>query len=275
MTNKVKSLTPNAKVRIMQWNIGHFAMGLANDTTLTPETYAQKLPSYKQMIHEADADIVCVCEYNREMLKPGGAQPDILAKDTIFSNYPYPMEAWRASQSPYMWTAIMSRLKAKSWENDVFANSMTVQKGRYMQIATIEIGGREVKVVATHLDWGSSSIPYSSQYEDTNDAKRLAQIQYIINKFANDKYVIVCADYNTAGTSEYDAFLSAGYQMANHGYLGDLPTVEDGAAGRHGDGRCLDNIIVKGFSIGATKVYDQELELSDHMPIACTLTMID
>lgn len=268
MTNKVKSLTPNAKVRIMQWNIGHFAMGAANDTTLTSETYAQKLPSYKQMIHEADADIVCVCEYNREMLKPGGGQPDILAKDTIFSNYPYPMEAWRASQSPYMWTAIMSRLKAKSWENDVFANSMTVQKGRYMQIATIEIGGREVKVVATHLDWGSSSIPYSSQYEDTNDAKRLAQIQYIIDKFANDKYVIVCADYNIAGTVEYDDFTAAGYQMANHGYLGDLPTVEDGAADRHGDGRCLDNIIVKGFSIGATKVYDQELELSDHMPIA-------
>jgi endonuclease/exonuclease/phosphatase (EEP) superfamily protein YafD len=60
--------------------------------------------------------------------------------------------------------------------------------------------------------------------------------------------------------------------MANHGYLGDLPTYDSESEGRE---IALDNIVCKGFMVSDIAVYDDEYELSDHKPIVATFTMID
>lgn len=260
--------TTPPSIRVMSYNIGHFAMGASSDTTMTAEQYAEKLPLYRQLINDADADIICLCEYNKEMYKPGGGEPNVLAKDAIFQTYPFQCEGVRATAA-YMWAAIMSRLKPKDVTKYTFPNSATDQVGRYMQIATIDLGGRDVKVVATHLSVSDDAETYSSDY-------RNAQHEIILDMFKDEEYVIICADFNAQLTSEYEHYYKAnGYNMANHDYLGKLATYSSGSG--------LDNIIAKGFTVSAVKVYDQgnvvdgvpSPYLSDHCPIACNLTIID
>jgi endonuclease/exonuclease/phosphatase family metal-dependent hydrolase len=117
-----------------------------------------------------------------------------------------------------------------------------------------------VKVVSTHLDWnqGENGAPY-----------RAIQIQELIEAFKNDKYVIMCADWNVGKTDEYDAFFKAGYDMANHGYLGDILTYPAGSKLRS----YLDNIITKGFAISNVKVINDAM-LSDHCLIKADLTKL-
>jgi endonuclease/exonuclease/phosphatase family metal-dependent hydrolase len=240
-------------------------MGGSYDTTMTMEEYEEKLPKYRSTINEANADIICLCEYNKEMVKVDGGD-DILAKDAIFPIYPYYNENSRPSASNYNWDAMFSRFPLKNVTRKYFAT--TLQAGRYMLIATITMNGKDVKVVATHLDWGG---------EGSGLEERAAQMAEMVSEFANDDYVILCADYNTSTASEYDVFVNAGYTMANHEYLGAIVTSTKTAA--------IDNIIVKGFVIGDVKVFDKYnpdidqppygRELSDHSSLVCELTMLN
>ena len=72
-----------------------------------------------------------------------------------------------------------------------------------------------------------------------------------------------------AQTLTFDAFIEAGYDMANHGYLGDILTYPAGSAPRS----CYDNIITKGFAHSNVKVINNVM-LSDHCLIKSDLTKL-
>ena len=95
----------------------------------------------------------------------------------------------------------------------------------------IYIGEKKVCIVCCHL-W----------YPSTSEAAaiRQDQMQDLIDMVQDEKYVIICGDFNAqSGISEYDIFKTNGFVLCNGGYFGthntwhvDNPSVP------------LDNIIV-------------------------------
>jgi endonuclease/exonuclease/phosphatase family metal-dependent hydrolase len=267
-----------AKFRVIQWNIGGFSKGASYESTYDqhPEEYAADLPVWKQTINDMDADILCCCEYNDVMKKGTNGASDVIARDEIFSLYENAYIKPKPSATSYMQTAIFSHLAAKSSVKTEYVN--TVQAGRYYEVNRYTIDGHDVWVIATHLDWNQGE--HGADY-------RQEQMEALMAFAADKTHVIICGDFNVGagtdetarqnGSLEFDQWASAGFKMANHGYLGDFNT-------GHSTYSVLDNIIVKGFDVSNIKVYDgdnaknvsqeQTHQLSDHAAIGCTLTML-
>jgi len=244
------------KITVASWNIGHFALGKSGDTKLTHSVLDFYKQTYRAYFNELNADILALIEYNPLMVNATDNQPAVEAREAILSNY---HEAQIGPKYDYNCNAIFSNgIEILGTETVLF--SKMVQK-RYYLVTTMRLDGDIVKVVSTHLDWnqGENGAPY-----------RTLQIQELIEAFKNDKYVIMCADWNTSNsTNEYDAFIEAGYEMANHGYLGDILTYPAGSNPRS----CIDNIITKGFAHSNVKVINNAM-LSDHCLIKSDLTKL-
>lgn len=243
------------KITVASWNIGHFAMGRSGDTKLTHDALDANRQAYCALFNDVNADILALVEYNPLMVNATDDKPAVVAREAILSNY---RDAQVGPKYSYNCNAIFSNgIPVLSTDTVMF--SKMVQK-RYYLVSTMLLDGDTVKVVSTHLDWnqGENGAPY-----------RAVQIEEIIEAFKNDKYVILCADWNTGKSSEYDAFKKAGYDMANHGYMGDIPTCPAGNSPRSS----IDNIIVKGFSVSRVKTVNDAL-LSDHMLIQADLTKL-
>lgn len=241
------------KIRVVQWNVGHWAMGKSSTSTLNPTTYAEKRDKYLNAVNSMKADIISMCEWSHNVVNAGDGYDAIEAKKGLFGLYKRFSEG---TQVGYMCTAQVSNLPM--FDNAQTVYQHTIQSGRYFRTSVYHINGYEVKVVSTHLDFNQNE--YGATY-------RREQMETLISTFANDPYVIICADYNVASSSEYDLFAENGYEMANHGYIGDIPT--------YSSDDVLDNIIAKGFQFSDVQIYDANLELSDHRALGATLTMID
>lgn len=243
------------KITVASWNIGHFALGKSGDTRLTHAVLDFYKQSYRIYFNELNADILSLVEYNPLMVNATDKQAAVDAHEAILSNY---KEAQIGPKYDYNCNAIFSN-GFKVLRTDTVMFSKMVQK-RYYLVTTLLMDNDIVKVISTHLDWdqGENGAPY-----------RAIQIQELIEAFKNDKYVIMCADWNTTKTTEYDAFTEAGYSMANHGYLGDILTYPAGNTPRS----CLDNIITKGFAINHVSIINNPL-LSDHCLIKADLTKL-
>lgn len=243
------------KFTVASWNIGHFALGKSGDTTLKHNVLDFYRQSYRAYFNELNADILALVEYNPLMVNATDEQPAVVAREAILSNY---HDAQIGPQYSYNCNAIFSN-GFEVLATDTVEFSKMVQK-RYYLVTTMRIDGDIIKVVSTHLDWnqGENGAPY-----------RAIQIEELIEAFKNDKYVIMCADWNTGKTDEFDAFTRAGYEMANHGYLGDLLTYPSGLSPRS----CIDNIITKGFAISNVSVINNAM-LSDHCLIKAALTKL-
>lgn len=249
------------KIRVVQWNVGHWAMGKSSTSTLNPTTYATKRDKYLNAVNSMKADIISMCEWSHNVVNAGDGYGAIEARKDLFGLYKRFSEG---TQVGYMCTAQVSNLPM--FDNSQTVYPHTIQSGRYFRTSVYHVNGYEVKVVSTHLDFNQNE--YGATY-------RREQMETLISTFANDPYVIICADYNVAATSEYDLFAENGYEMANHGYLGDLPTYDHSGTVAPKSDETLDNIIAKGFQFTDVQIYDANLELSDHRALGATLTMID
>ena len=243
------------KFTVASWNISHFALGKSGDTTLKHNVFDFYRQTYRAYFNELNADILALVEYNPLMVNATDNQPAVNAYEAILSNY---HEAQIGPQYEYNCNAIFSN-GFEVISTEIVEFKKMVQK-RYYLVTTMRIDGDIVKVVSTHLDWnqGENGAPY-----------RAIQIEELIEAFKNDKYVIMCGDWNTGKTDEFDAFIHAGYDMANHGYLGDLLTYPAGLSPRS----CIDNIITKGFAISNVSVINNAM-LSDHCLIKADLTKL-
>lgn len=243
------------KITVASYNIGHFSLGQSGDTKLTHLTQKFYQQTYRSYFNDLGADILALVEYNPLMVNADDDKPAIDAYEAILSYY---KDAQIGPKYSYNCNALFSNgIKVLRTDTVMFAKM--VQK-RYYLVSTMLLDGDTVKVVSTHLDWnqGENGAPF-----------RALQIDELIEAFKNDRYVIMCADWNTKTTDEYDAFFRAGYDMANHGYMGDLPTYPAGTSPRS----ALDNIITKGFAISHVSVINNAM-LSDHCLIKADLTKL-
>ena len=247
------------KLRVVSWNMGMFSHGSTFESTITPAESAEKDSAYRQLVHQMDADLLCLCEYTPVFVKAADDNPAIRSSESVFSLYPNAYEGSRFTTSSRMQTALYGRFPLSAVGQTEYVH--WVQR-RYYQHGTFMLGGHKVNVIITHLDWHQGE--HGNEY-------RAEQIQHLITTYADEPYVILCGDWNVDALSEYDAFTQAGYQLVNHGYLGNLETYD----GDNGDFlKYIDNIIVKGFAVSDIQTYDGAYELSDHHPIAATLTLL-
>ena len=223
---------------VAHWNIGHFSLGRANDTTISAEDSETMAPLYRELIDSVDADIFGVCEYN-PTFSVGGEK----TSSYIFGSYP---NSIIGSKLSYNCNAIFSRTSLI--DNKVVFFEKCVQH-RYYVVSKLPINDHEVIVVETHLDW--------NQGADGRDC-RISQIQTLISSFEDCPYVIICADYNVSGTEEFQAFVDAGFLLANGGVFGTISTYPASKPNH-----VIDNIITKGFIIQSVDVFN-DAKLSDH-----------
>lgn len=239
------------KVRVAQWNIGQLSMGKKGKTVITRQKRNEKAIAYSRLINDVRADIFCMNEFApyfslKDSLREDSAD---LTRNTLLSMY----EDCRYG------TRYGANCNCIAVASGVIENFKTVdykvkKQHRYYSMGEIHMNGVKIKIVSTHLE-----VP-------PEKAERKAQIQELLKLLSNEPYVILCADFNIADTSEYDAFKDHGFSMANHSFLGDLITFPYKSGGV-----CIDNIMCKGFNVMGVDVY--KTDLSDHYVIAADLIM--
>ena len=287
LINRVSALEQALfKFTFCSWNIGHFSLGKSYDTFISDQkadldysnygnstpysNYDAQLTRWRQCLNEYSPDILMTCEYCATFAHNSGG--DVNAVDAIFNKWLYNRIGSLPSATSYMRTAVFSNAVLGGAYEVVYPQ--TVQAGRYYQCVDTIIGGVPTKLVVTHLDFGATG---------DGATYRAAQIQKLITDFANKTHVIICGDFNVSSADEYDAFVNAGYTMANHGYMGNVLTYPSSGTEVWGTGGTktmynepvspLDNIVVKGFAMGNIRLIDKK-ELSDHCGVVCDLTLI-
>lgn len=242
------------KIRVAQWNLGHFALGKSYDTKISQDRFTEMQRKWTETISNIDADVFCCCEYNTNFVNSGNNHDAVTAREALFPQYQFAYIGSKPYATSYMQTAIFSRLPIKNIKQHVYRH--TVQSGRYFQYGDLSMNGKTVKVVATHLDFNQGA---------NGAAYRKDQINELMDFFSSDPFVIICADWNGVLTS-YGIIEESGYTIANR----DVNTYPSGSSPQWP----LDNIICKGFDISAVR-FVNDASLTDHAAIYAEFTIID
>lgn len=252
--SRQKTNRPSVKFKFAHWNIGHFALGRADRTTVEPDVSASRAAEYRAKIAELGADFLGISEFEPEFDKAGR-----LATNVVFSSYPTMVIGPKDS---YQCNAVFSRFPCV--RNEIVDYDVRYQKAYFVD-AVFRMGTNEVHVVQSHLDWVVRKDGYSYNK---------GQMRQLIEHFKNVPYVIIAADFNVNMVCEYSAFVEAGYTLANGGPAGTLNTARPHPKKPHITERILDNIIVKGFRVSDIFTGDNYFKLSDHRIFGCTLEML-
>lgn len=244
---------PPPSFRVVQWNIGHFALGQASNSSVTAEQSESRAAEYREMISRLDADFLGVCEYDPVFDKAGTP-----SSSAVFASFPTMVEGPKRF---YQCNAVFGKLPCIRHEVVDFAER---SQKTYFLDTVFAFGTNEVHFVQTHLDWNSNPM--------ATDA-RPRQIRQLIDHFEGHRYVIIAGDWNVCGAGEYYPFRMAGYELANCGEAGCLDTFPKPDKLMPCLRRCLDNIVVKGFRVCDVFIADEDCRLSDHRIIGCTLDM--
>lgn len=239
------------KVRVAQWNIGQLSMGKKGKTVITRQKRNEKAMAYSRLINDVRADIFCMNEF-----APYFSLKDSLREDSADLTRNVLLGMYEDCRYGNRYGANCNCIAVASGtiENFMTVDYKVKKQHRYYSMGEIYIDSIKIKIVSTHLD-----VPPVK-------TERKAQIRELLKLLENEPYVILCADFNIADTSEYDAFKDKGFKMANHNFLGDIITFPYKESGY-----CLDNIMCKGFNVMGVDVY--KTDLSDHYVIAADLIM--
>lgn len=242
MKFKEKLDAPITRLRMMVWNIGHYCNGTGISTAINNTNYEEKKKQYRELFNSIGADVVGLVEYS-----------DIFNSDTNESASTAIIPQYKnqyfgdITNHGYQCNGIVTNLKvSKLWSTTLETNN-----GSYIYEGEITYLGNHFMVAIIHL-------PFYT--EDIN----IQTAETIIKHFENTDKVIIMGDFNIFGTYLYDKFAAAGYDMANHGYLGDIIT-------RPETGTFLDNIMIKGGKILHTEV--PMTDLSDHLPVVADIVI--
>lgn len=273
----IPSIDSPVRMKVASWNVESWKEP-RNSMTID-----EMRKAFREKFDSVNADIICISEYGT-LLDPN--DQNSLAEDEILCNYPF--KKIGNSHDSYNHNVIVSRFPIVYTAEHDFTTRV---QGRYWKEAVIRINGKEIKVVASHFDFQSSSNE-NMNYEE--------QFKQIVQYYANDPYVIIGADFNvhkgdikpvhkyigpgesdenevyiegngTDGYRNYQYFVDAGYTLMNFDYL-ELVNPRDGGTtiGEH----TADNIAVKGFIMGKREYVSGTYGLSDHMMVACELVML-
>lgn len=241
-------------IRVAHYNMGQLSMGKKEHSVITEKKRERILDKHLKLLARIDADILCLCEFadifslNADSTL-NTADP---TKKVLLKDYHYFLQGKKVGKRRNIIASKTIPLLSK----DCIYFTVNNKKSRlYYLVTEIRIGEQNVKIIETHLD-----IPNYNE-------KRECEIKELIENFKDEKYVIICGDFNVAKTTEYNAFREAGYVLANHGEFGDMIT----HPWKNGGGTCIDNIMCKGFDIEMIQLYNANL--SDHAAISCDLTI--
>lgn len=281
------------KLKVAAWNVAGW------DEPRSQMTIAEMRKAFREVFDSVDADIICMSEYRRLFdLNDNNS----IAENEILCNYPFRKIGTGGS---YTYNVIVSKLPIVNVREYMFQSQTNgVTEGgmkRYYKEATIRIGDKEIKVVSSHFDFQNEQ--YETEYQQSQHYE--GQFQEIVSRYANEPYVIIGADFNVHkwdkngvhkyigpgesdpdevyissqgdenygkdGYLNYQYFIDAGYTLLNFDYL-TLVNPKDGGTtvGAH----TADNIVVKGFAMGAREYVPGTYGLSDHPMVACELVML-
>ena len=242
---------PATPLTYAHWNIGHFALG-TNDYSSVPMAESdQRAREYRALINGLQADVIGCCEFD-PVFDCGGGE----ATEKLFPDYDTKSPG---PKNDYQCNAIFSRnLKRVDYAIVNYTNRF---QPTYFIDATYLVNGREVHFVQTHLDWNTNAKATKARPE---------QIRQLIEYFSAKSHVVIAGDFNVYSASEYAPFTKAGYQLASCGSRGEVKTVQADS----NPFRAIDNIIVKGFSISDVRLADEKHALSDHSVLLSVLEML-
>ena len=242
------------KIRVAQWNLGHFALGSSYNTKITQAKAATMQAKWTDAIRSINADLFCCCEYNTNFVDADKEHDAITAWEAIFPQYQFGYIGSKPNTKSYVQTAIFSRFPIRNVKQHVYKH--TVQAGRYFQYGELNMSGKTVIIVATHLDFNQG---------ENGAAYREDQIHELMDFFASAPYVIICADWNSDITN-YSIIEERDYAIANY----DVNTYPSGKSPQWP----LDNIICKGFEISSVG-YVNDATLTDHIAVFTDLSIIN
>ncbi len=227
---------PQARFCVVQWNIGHFALGKASTTAVTAEESAARSAEYRAMIARLKPDFLGVSEFDPVFDKAGR-----LTTNEVFAAFPTKV---LGPKNNYQCNALFTRFPCV--RHEIVDYALRRQKVYFID-SVFRFGTNEVHFVQSHLDWFR-----------TKEGQRYAlpQMRQIVEHFKNAPYVIVSADFNVSELGHFAAFAEAGYTVANDGRYA-----------------VLDNVVVKGFDVKELFAADNERRLSDHRIVGCVLEM--
>lgn len=243
------------KFKFASWNIGRFVYynyKTTHQTSDISDADADRIAlEYRQIIDKTGANIFGICEYEPKYPRYNSSGN---TKDILFSCFKQAREGQRL-KAAFCNALFMNSPQYISMSEKVFDHIVSGQPRYYIDVLC-KIGGKEVHVVETHLEW-------------TDDSTRALQIEELIDTMSVYPYVIIAGDLNTDANTietEMQPFIDAGYAVANGGYIGSFVT--------HEDNYKLDNIVAKGFAMSNIKVDENAGNYSDHWIISCDMEML-
>lgn len=223
------------------WNIGHFSMGVHEDTDITSTDYATKLKAYNDLIISCKPDVIAVEEYSRVFANLGAIA--VNTDDVLFGEF---INKFIGEQKHYSCNAVFCNFHVRGMEqveyecnrNAVITHTTLIEAQDYYYVRwNMVVNGRDILCIATHLAF------------DTNypDVLQQAQIDELISVCSDAPYVMIFGDFNT---TNFNSFKNAGYTMVSNS---GIPFVEG-----------VDNIVCKGLDIVEKKRINISNTLSDH-----------
>lgn len=231
----------------LQWNIGHFCFGRAGTTAIAATDAEARAAAFRAEIACHAPDVMGLCEHSAVFAKDGSA-----TRDRILRGFASVDEG---PQDGYQCNAVAA--KAPGMRRLACKPCAKRTQSTYYLAEEIEVLGRRVVFVQTHLDLGETAI-------------RASQIETLLRDFATCPAVVIAGDFNVSSEAEYAPFAAAGYAAANAASFGRFPTHRRRKLGLT---LAIDNVFVRGLRIVEVCVGDYALALSDHRPLAVRLAL--
>ena len=225
-----------SRIKVMSWNVGHYCNGTGVNTSITNENYIQKRYEYRELLNRCAADFLGLVEYSDVFNESTGES----SESAIISQYKHRLFGG-ITVGGYVCNGLASVVKP------VLKGFINFELEYYAMDFEVEYMGSKFRLCIAHLPW---------QSENYN----LNAINTLITYYATTQKVIIVGDFNVREDYYYDMFSGAGYELANHGYMGDIVTYPN-----ESNSHILDNILVKGGQILSVEVVKSDL--SDHYPI--------
>ena len=247
-------------IRVLHYNFGLFSLGGTPTGGITTE--AKRVEAVKRWHHifqKTGADIVLGCECPSVYARVDGAELQTVSG--IFGDFVSANQAFASYEAKCL-ASYFPLLNVQSY---AYKNQKPDSDGRTALIADVVIGGKTVRLIETHLDFGSTAEPVSLRH---------AQMEETIALADGYDYAIIGGDFNNdTGASEYDIFKTYGFDMANgtndSDMFGVINTYPSGTPRKP-----IDNVITKGLTINSVTLIN-EPELTDHCGLAVELEFND
>lgn len=247
--------TQQIKLKVMTFNLGRFSYGIA--PYYLDNDYAEKLANYKHFFSSNACDLLGLQEQSNYL---DGVDSGSVVTNTELFAYLYPYNEDYDKQ-----TCIKSKYPLTQKGTGNFST------GKPYTYATLNIGNKTIYLLDVHLTPGQDA---------TAETKRQTEISEILTLLTGRTYFIMFGDFNAQSTTLFYSFTSAGYKIANGGYLPFEWTysynIADYSAQTPSDQiRYMDNVVTS-----ANIVIDYAYRIntyadlsSDHLPIIAQLTV--